>query len=126
MHISAKPVGVGAASQRLIAAGERSGLQISTDIYRVSRRIKAPASRRLTVLFGDKHQMQHPAARILFRILRERDLQSLREDVNHVLAALRRALITQIHEQTWFVRRLEKAGVRCCKSLGVTILLKAL
>jgi hypothetical protein len=34
--------------------------------------------------------MQDPAARIHFRISRERELQSLREQVNHLLPALSR------------------------------------
>jgi hypothetical protein len=52
--------------------------------------------------------MQDPPSRIFFRILRERELQSLREYVNHVLSALWRALVVQIHEQAQFECRFKK------------------
>jgi hypothetical protein len=48
----------------------------------------------------------------------------LRKQVNHVLAAFRRAFLAQIHEQTRFVSCFEKSGVRCRKSLSVIVALK--
>jgi len=70
--------------------------------------------------------MQDPAAGIFFRILRERGLQSLREQINHLLPALCGALVAEIHEEAWFVRRLKETSVRFREGLAVTLLLKLL
>ena len=56
--------------------------------------------------------MQDPAAGIFYRILRERGLQPLREQINHLLPAFCRAVVAQVHEQARFVRRFEKTSVR--------------
>jgi hypothetical protein len=50
----------------------------------------------------------------------------LRKQINHLLPALWRALVAEIHEQARFVRRFEKTSVRFRECLGITILLKLL
>ncbi len=89
------------------------GRKISTDIYAFSSQIKPLGnSQSLLLVLRDKHQMQDPAAGIFCRILRERGLQSLREQINHLLPALCGALVAEIHEEAWFVRRLKETSVR--------------
>lgn len=68
--------------------------------------------------------MQDPAAGIFCRILRQRGLQSLREQINHLLPTLWRPLVAEIREEAWFVCRFEKTSVRFREGLGITVLLK--
>jgi hypothetical protein len=70
--------------------------------------------------------MQDPVAGIFCRILRERGLQSLREQINHLLPAFCRALVAEIHEETRFVCRFDKTCVCFRESLGITVALKLL
>ena len=98
------------------------------DLHRHIPRFAANKSARpaglLFLLFRNEHQLQDPAAGIFCRILRERGLESLREQINHLLPVLCGALVAEVHEEARFVYRFKKTSVRFREGLGITVLLK--